>query len=165
MNEAENVVMVRTFSKMGIAGERVGWMYGPAHVVDAVNRLRGPFNVSLSGQAAATAAARGHRVYGKTSRAQCAMAGVADAGAAVERRAGAAEPRQFHPVRCSGCQDARAIDGALLDKGWLVRETPAMASATPCASRSGSRRQTGSGRRARGFRRAGSARPCFEHSR
>lgn len=54
----ENVVMVRTFSKMGIAGERVGWMYGPAHVVDAVHRLRGPFNVSLSGQAAAAAAAR-----------------------------------------------------------------------------------------------------------
>jgi histidinol-phosphate aminotransferase len=54
----ENVVMVRTFSKMGIAGERVGWMYGPAHVVDAVNRIRGPFNVSLSGQAAAAAAVR-----------------------------------------------------------------------------------------------------------
>ena len=58
VERAENVVMVRTFSKMGIAGERVGWMYGPAHVVDAVNRIRGPFNVSLSGQAAAAAAAR-----------------------------------------------------------------------------------------------------------
>jgi histidinol-phosphate aminotransferase len=58
VDRAENVVMVRTFSKMGIAGERVGWMYGPAHIVDAVNRIRGPFNVSLSGQAAAAAAAR-----------------------------------------------------------------------------------------------------------
>ncbi len=58
VDAAENVVMVRTFSKMGIAGERVGWMYGPAHVVDALNRIRGPFNVSLSGQAAAAAAAR-----------------------------------------------------------------------------------------------------------
>ena len=58
VNRAENVVMVRTFSKMGIAGERVGWMYGPEHVVDAVNRIRGPFNVSLSGQSAAAAAAR-----------------------------------------------------------------------------------------------------------
>jgi histidinol-phosphate aminotransferase len=57
-DEAQNVVMVRTFSKMGIAGERVGWMYGPAHIVDAVHRLRGPFNVTLSGQAAAAAAAR-----------------------------------------------------------------------------------------------------------
>jgi histidinol-phosphate aminotransferase len=58
VDEAENVVMVRTFSKMGIAGERVGWMYGPAHIVDAVHRLRGPFNVTLSGQAVAAAAAR-----------------------------------------------------------------------------------------------------------
>lgn len=58
VNRAENVVMVRTFSKMGIAAERVGWMYGPEHIVDAVNGIRGPFNVSLSGQAAAAAAAR-----------------------------------------------------------------------------------------------------------
>jgi histidinol-phosphate aminotransferase len=58
VDAAENVVMVRTFSKMGLAGERVGWMYGPAHIVDAVHRLRGPFNVTLSGQAAAAAAAR-----------------------------------------------------------------------------------------------------------
>jgi histidinol-phosphate/aromatic aminotransferase/cobyric acid decarboxylase-like protein len=58
VDASDNVVMVRTFSKMGIAGERVGWMYGPDHVVDAVNRIRGPFNVSLSGQAAAAAAAR-----------------------------------------------------------------------------------------------------------
>ena len=58
VDAAQNVVMVRTFSKMGIAGERVGWMYGPAHIVDAVHRLRGPFNVTLAGQAAAAAAAR-----------------------------------------------------------------------------------------------------------
>jgi histidinol-phosphate aminotransferase len=58
VDTAQNVVMVRTFSKMGIAGERVGWMYGPPHIVDAVHRIRGPFNVTLSGQAAAAAAAR-----------------------------------------------------------------------------------------------------------
>jgi histidinol-phosphate aminotransferase len=44
---SENVVMSRTFSKIyGLAALRIGWMYGPAHVVDAVNRIRGPFNVS-----------------------------------------------------------------------------------------------------------------------
>ena len=55
---AENVVMVRTFSKMGLAAARVGWMVGPAHVVDAINRIRGPFNVNLPAQMAAAAAAR-----------------------------------------------------------------------------------------------------------
>lgn len=58
VNAAENVVMVRTFSKMGLAGARIGWMYGPAHVVDAVNRLRGPFNVNRAAQFAGAAAAR-----------------------------------------------------------------------------------------------------------
>jgi histidinol-phosphate aminotransferase len=44
---AENVVMTRTFSKIyGLASLRLGWMTGPAHVIDAVNRIRGPFNVS-----------------------------------------------------------------------------------------------------------------------
>lgn len=52
-----NVVMTRTFSKIyGLAALRVGWMYGPAAVVDVVNRVRGPFNVSGAAQAAAVAA-------------------------------------------------------------------------------------------------------------
>jgi histidinol-phosphate aminotransferase len=43
----DNVVMTRTFSKIhGLASLRLGWMTGPAHVVDAVNRIRGPFNVN-----------------------------------------------------------------------------------------------------------------------
>jgi histidinol-phosphate aminotransferase len=43
----DNVVMTRTFSKIyGLASLRLGWMYGPAHVVGAVNRIRGPFNVN-----------------------------------------------------------------------------------------------------------------------
>ncbi len=43
----DNTVMTRTFSKIhGLAALRLGWMYGPAHVVDAVNRIRGPFNVN-----------------------------------------------------------------------------------------------------------------------
>jgi histidinol-phosphate aminotransferase len=43
----ENVVMTRTFSKIyGLANLRLGWAYGPPHVIDAVNRIRGPFNVN-----------------------------------------------------------------------------------------------------------------------
>jgi histidinol-phosphate aminotransferase len=54
---SENVVMTRTFSKIhGLAGLRLGWMYGPAHVIDAINRIRGPFNVNLPAIAAGIAA-------------------------------------------------------------------------------------------------------------
>ena len=56
---SENVVMCRTFSKIhGLAALRLGWMYGPEHVVDAVNRIRGPFNVNAPAIAAGIAAIR-----------------------------------------------------------------------------------------------------------
>ncbi len=55
--QAQNVLVTHTFSKIyGLAGERIGWGTGAAHIVDALNRIRGPFNVSVSGQAAALAA-------------------------------------------------------------------------------------------------------------
>jgi histidinol-phosphate aminotransferase len=54
---SENVVMCRTFSKIyGLAALRLGWLYGPAHVVDALNRIRGPFNVNSAAIAAGIAA-------------------------------------------------------------------------------------------------------------
>lgn len=53
----ENVLVTRTFSKIyGLAGERIGWATGAPALVDALNRIRGPFNVTTSGQAAALAA-------------------------------------------------------------------------------------------------------------
>ena len=54
---SDNVVMCRTFSKIhGLAALRLGWMYGPAHVVDAINRIRGPFNANSAAMAAGIAA-------------------------------------------------------------------------------------------------------------
>jgi histidinol-phosphate aminotransferase len=56
---SENVVMCRTFSKIyGLAALRLGWLYGPAHVVDAINRIRGPFNVNTPAMMAGIAAIR-----------------------------------------------------------------------------------------------------------
>lgn len=52
----ENVLVTRTFSKIyGLAGERIGWGTGAAGIVDTLNRIRGPFNVSSTGQAMALA--------------------------------------------------------------------------------------------------------------
>src|ERR1700722_14890212 len=54
---SENVVMTRTFSKIhGLAAVPVGWMYGPAHGVEAINRIRGPFNVNTPAMKSAIAA-------------------------------------------------------------------------------------------------------------
>lgn len=59
VSSSENVVMTRTFSKVyGLAALRIGWLYGPDHVVDALNRTRGPFNLSAPAISAGAAAIR-----------------------------------------------------------------------------------------------------------
>ena len=53
----DNVVMTRTFSKIfGLAALRLGWAYCPPAVADVLNRIRGPFNVTATAQAAGIAA-------------------------------------------------------------------------------------------------------------
>ena len=59
----ENVVMTRTFSKIhGLASLRLGWAYAPVTVIDALNRVRPPFNINGPALAAGCAAIadRGH---------------------------------------------------------------------------------------------------------
>ncbi|MDE2597463.1 MAG: histidinol-phosphate transaminase [Sphingomonadales bacterium] len=52
-----NVLVTRTFSKIyGLAGERIGWGTGHAGIIDTLNRIRGPFNISNTGQAMGLAA-------------------------------------------------------------------------------------------------------------
>ena len=52
-----NTVMTRTFSKIyGLASLRLGWAYCPPEIADALNRIRGPFNVSGPAIAAGIAA-------------------------------------------------------------------------------------------------------------
>jgi histidinol-phosphate aminotransferase len=55
----DNVVMTRTFSKIyGLAALRLGWAYAPGHVIDVLNRVRGPFYVTAAALAAGEAAVR-----------------------------------------------------------------------------------------------------------
>ncbi len=57
VDAGDNTVMTRTFSKIfGLGGMRIGWCYAPPGIVDVLNRVRGPFNVSVAAQAAAIAA-------------------------------------------------------------------------------------------------------------
>ncbi len=57
VDTGDNTVMTRTFSKIyGLGGARLGWGYAPLPIVDVLNRLRGPFNVSTAAAAAGMAA-------------------------------------------------------------------------------------------------------------
>lgn len=53
----DNVIMTRTFSKIyGLGGMRVGWGYAARPIIDVLNRVRQPFNLSMVALAAAEAA-------------------------------------------------------------------------------------------------------------
>ena len=53
----DDIVVLRTFSKIyGLAGLRLGYGYCPAEIADVLNRVRGPFNVSVPAQVAGIAA-------------------------------------------------------------------------------------------------------------
>ncbi len=54
----ENLAILRTLSKLGLAALRVGWLEGPKEVVAAIDKVRQPFNVSATSQAAAAAVLR-----------------------------------------------------------------------------------------------------------
>ncbi|MEM9966261.1 MAG: histidinol-phosphate transaminase [Asticcacaulis sp.] len=54
---SENIVVTRTFSKIhGLAGLRIGFGYAPLSVIEAIERIRLPFNANLPAQYAAIAA-------------------------------------------------------------------------------------------------------------
>jgi len=57
VSNSNNVVMTRTFSKVyALASLRIGWAYCPIHIIEVLNRIRGPFNIStpaiMAGEAA-----------------------------------------------------------------------------------------------------------------
>ncbi len=124
----ENVLVSRTFSKAyGLASERVGWVTGAGHLVDLINRMRGAFNVSVSGQKAAiaalgdqgfVAAAREHNTRERTR--------LADAIAALGNHGVSATPSEanFLLVHFEGEVTAAAALEALSDAGYAVRHLP-----------------------------------------
>ena len=66
---ADNVITTRTFSKLyGLAAERIGWAYSTPAIIDALQRIRAPFNVTAMGQAAAIEAL-GDREWAAQARA------------------------------------------------------------------------------------------------
>ncbi len=118
----DNVVMTRTFSKIyGLGGLRIGWGYGPAHVIDTLNRLRGPFNLSTPALAAAEAAV-GDVDYVGFCRAENARnrawlaAALAEAGAPSDTSAA-----NFVLARFRDAAEAEACDRALRVGGVIVR--------------------------------------------
>lgn len=57
LNKRDRIFIMRTFSKIhGLAGLRIGYGIGSKEIIDAINKIRSPFNVNAIAQAAAIAA-------------------------------------------------------------------------------------------------------------
>lgn len=125
---ADNVVMTRTFSKIhGLAGLRIGWGYGPAHIIDALNRIRGPFNVSAPAIAAGVAALgdRAHMEKAANHNEEWlprVTAGIEDLGLDVTPSVGNFVLIHFPDDPGRGAKEA---DAFLLDRGIVMRRLEA----------------------------------------
>lgn len=124
----DNVLVTRTFSKIyGLAAERIGWATGAPDVIDALNRIRGPFNVTESGQRAALAAV-GDQDFVKASREHNAAqrARFVEAIAALGNHGLSAVPSEanFVLVRFQGNISAADALEALAEAGYAVRHLP-----------------------------------------
>lgn len=119
-----NVVMTRTFSKLyGLGGLRVGWGYGPREIIDVLNRIRGPFNLSQPALVTAEAAVR-DRAYAEKCRAENARLrgwlakALDDVGVASD-----ASSANFILARFRDAAQAEACNAHLNAQGLIVRAT------------------------------------------
>ncbi|MDQ2645002.1 MAG: histidinol-phosphate transaminase [Myxococcota bacterium] len=116
----ERLLITRTFSKIyGLAGLRVGYAVGPARLVDYMNRVRAPFNVSIVAQAAAVAAlsdqehlekSRSHNLRERERLTR-----------ELTRLGVGVAPSQANFVLADTKRPARPLYDALLRKGVIVR--------------------------------------------
>ena len=117
-----NVVMTRTFSKIhGLGGLRIGWGYGPADIIDVLNRLRGPFNLSTAQQDAAEAAIldRDHTERCRNDNARMRAwltAALNEIGVACDE-----SHANFVLARFADAAEAEACDAHLKTQGLIVR--------------------------------------------
>lgn len=123
VREGHRVAVLRTFSKVyGLAGLRVGYLVGPPEVLEAVRRVREPFQVSAAAQTAARAALEDEEHVART------LAVVAAGRRFLEELALDLGLRFYPSVANFVWLDvgvpARRVSEALLQQGVLVRPGP-----------------------------------------
>lgn len=122
----DNVVMTRTFSKVyGLGGLRIGWGYGPRHVIDVLNRIRGPFNLSTTQLEVAEAALGDAEHLERSTRENARMRtwlqrALQDLGLQCDR-----SHANFVLARFETEAEAEACNARLLSDGLIVRQVGA----------------------------------------
>ncbi len=118
-----NVVMTRTFSKIyGLGGLRIGWGYGPAEIIDVLNRIRQPFNLSPGQMDAAEAAVRDQDWVVKCRTENTRMRGWLASALAELGVPSDVSSANFILARFASPEEAQACDAFLQGEGLMVRQ-------------------------------------------
>ena len=118
----DNVMMTRTLSKIyGLGGLRIGWGYGPKHIIDVLNRIRGPFNLSNTQLETAEAAVRDQDYVAKCRADNARMRhwlaeALAELGVPSDTSLA-----NFVLARFASADEAEACDTFLQSQGLIVR--------------------------------------------
>ena len=67
-----NLLVMRTLSKFGLAGLRLGFLVGPADWLNEMEKLRLPYNISTLTQVSAEFALKYHQVFDRQTQRICA---------------------------------------------------------------------------------------------
>ena len=117
-----NVVMTRTFSKIyGLGGLRVGWGYGPRAIIDVLNRIRGPFNLSTAALETAEAAMRDQDYVTKCREDNMRLRNILAEGLAERGVPSDTSTATFVLARFASPEEAEACDDYLQSQGLIVR--------------------------------------------
>lgn len=124
LKDYENLLIMRTLSKVGLAAMRVGFLIGPEAAISEVNKVRLPFNLNSASQAAAAAALRDSRrmrghvkdIVEERDRLAAEMDGI---------RGVTAFPSEANFIMFR-VKDPKGVHAALLGKGVLVRDISGM---------------------------------------
>lgn len=118
----DNVMMTRTFSKLyGLGGLRVGWGYGPSHVIDVLNRIRGPFNLSTAALVTAEAAVRDTEWAAKCRADNTRLRAWLAEALAEKGVPSDTSTANFILARFASREEAEACDDYLKSEGLIVR--------------------------------------------
>ena len=117
-----NVVMTRTFSKIyGLGGLRIGWGYGPKQIVDVLNRIRGPFNLSNTQLDVAEAAVRDQDYVAKCRSENARLRNWLAVALAELGLPSDTSMANFVLARFASVEEAESCDAYLKKQGLIVR--------------------------------------------
>lgn len=67
----DNLLVMRTVSKLGLAGLRLGYLVGKSAVIEQLNKIRLPYNINILTQATTLFALEHHAVFDKQTATLC----------------------------------------------------------------------------------------------